>query len=198
MNQSIQSICVYCGSRPGSRPEYVRAAVELGRAFARKHVCLVYGGASVGLMGALADSVLDSGGEVVGILPRWLEDKEVGHAGLHELHIVDSMHARKARMIERSDAFIAMPGGLGTFDELFEALTWSQVGLHQKPIGLLDIGGYFEPFRALVRHAVVEGFALPEHESLFVSDSDPDALIEALGAFERPSYGSKWVEKEGP
>ena len=161
-------------------------------------MCLVYGGASVGLMGTLADAVLDGGGDVVGILPRWLEDREVGHSRLRELHIVDSMHARKQRMIERSDAFIAMPGGLGTFDELFEVLTWAQIGLHEKPVGLLDIGGYFEPFRALVRHAVKEGFVLAEHEGLFVSDPDPDNLIDALAAFERPTYGSKWVEKPAP
>lgn len=190
---------MYCGSRPGNRPEYAKAAIELGRALARRQVCLVYGGASVGLMGTLADAVLDGGGDVIGILPRWLEEKEVGHPGLRELHIVDSMHARKQRMIERSDAFIAMPGGMGTFDELFEVLTWSQVGLHQKPVGLLDINGYFEPFRAVVRHAVIEGFALPEHENLFVSEPEPDALLEALSRFERPTYGSKWVDgPKGP
>ena len=185
---------MYCGSRPGNRPEHTEAAIELGRALARKQIGLVYGGASVGLMGTLADAVLDAGGEVVGILPRWLESREVGHSRLKELHIVDSMHARKQRMIERSDAFIALPGGLGTFDELFEVLTWSQIGLHEKPVGLLDVKGYFEPFRALVRHAVTEGFALPEHEQLFLSNPDPDALIEALASFERPVYGSKWVE----
>jgi len=144
-------------------------------------------------MGTLADAVLDAGGEVIGVLPRWLESREVGHTRLKELHIVDSMHARKQRMIERSDAFVALPGGLGTFDELFEVLTWSQIGLHEKPVGLLDVEGYFEPFRALVRHAVAEGFALPEHERLFVSNPDPSALIEALETFERPVYGSKWV-----
>ncbi len=199
MRRTLGSVCVYCGSRPGARPEYREAAIELGRALARKQVTLVYGGASVGLMGAVADAALDAGGDVIGILPRWLEAKEVGHERLKELHIVDSMHTRKARMIERSDAFVALPGGLGTFDELFEVLTWAQVGLHTKPVGLLDVGGYFEPFRALVRHAVIEGFALPEHEGLFVSDPDPHELVEKLCSFERPVYGSKWVDgPKGP
>ncbi|HQY61104.1 MAG TPA: TIGR00730 family Rossman fold protein [Polyangiaceae bacterium] len=191
-------MCVYCGSRPGNRPEYSRAAVELGRALARRRIRLVYGGASVGLMGKVADAVLEGGGEVVGILPRWLEAKEVGHPRLTELHLVDTMHTRKARMIERADAFIALPGGLGTYDELFEVLTWSQVGLHEKPIGLLDVAGYFGPLRALVRHTVAEGFATSEHEGLFVSNPEPDALLDDLIRFERPIYGSKWVDGPEP
>lgn len=194
MKRTLESVCVYCGSRPGARPEYAAAAIELGRALARRKIRLVYGGASVGLMGKVADAVLEAGGDVIGILPRWLEDKEVGHTRLSELHIVDSMHTRKARMIERSDAFVAMPGGMGTFDELFEVLTWAQVGLHEKPVGLLDVAGYFDPFRAMIRHSVVEGFAQPEHEGLFVSDADPDELVEKLVRFERPVYGSKWVD----
>ncbi len=194
MRRTLASVCVYCGSRPGLRPEYTTAAIELGRALARRKIRLVYGGASVGLMGKVADAVLESGGEVVGILPRWLEVKEVGHTRLTEMHIVDSMHARKERMIERADAFVALPGGLGTFDELFEVLTWSQVGLHEKPVGLLDVAGYFAPFRAMVRHTVEEGFATSEHEGLFVSNPDPDALLDALVRFERPTYGSKWVD----
>lgn len=191
--RTLSHVCVYCGSRPGVRPEYADAAIELGRALVRRQIGLVYGGASVGSMGTLADAVLDAGGEAIGILPRWLESREVGHTRLKELHIVDSMHARKQRMIERSDAFVALPGGLGTFDELFEVLTWSQIGLHEKPVGLLDVNGYFAPFIALVRHAVAEGFALPEHERLFVVRPDPESLLDALVAFERPTYGSKWV-----
>lgn len=171
------------------------AATELGRSLARRKIRLVYGGASVGLMGRLADAVLDNGGEAVGILPRWLEDREVGHERLTELHVVESMHARKQRMIERSDAFIAMPGGFGTFDELFEVLTWSQVALHEKPIGLLDIEGFFGPFQTFVAHLVAEGFVLEGHARLFVRAPDPESMLDALAGYERPIYGGKWVDQ---
>ncbi len=170
----------------------MKAAREFGAVLARRGLGLVYGGSRVGLMGAVADGALDHGGEVVGFLPEWLVDKEIAHARLSELHVVPSMHIRKAQMESRADGFVALPGGFGTYDELFEILTWGQVGLHGKPVGALDVDGYFAPVRALLEHTVREGFALPGNESLLLCDSDPDALVEAL--FSRPldSIKPKW------
>lgn len=152
-------LCVFCGSRFGSRPVYEEAARTLGQTLARQRIGLVYGGASVGIMGALADAALAAGGEVIGVIPRGVFTREIAHAGLTKLHVVGSMHERKALMAEQSDAFLALPGGLGTYDELFEILTWRQIGLHQKPVGLLDVDGYFAPLRSVLDHAVSEGFS---------------------------------------
>jgi len=158
---------------------------------------LVYGGASVGLMGALADTVLDAGGEVIGIIPSWLTDRELGHTRLSDLRVVGSMHERKAAMAELADAFIAMPGGFGTFDELFEIVTWAQIGLHKKPVGLLDVAGFFGPVNRLFEHVIAEGFAAKEHEALVVTRATPPELVDALAAFTPPPLGPKWTDIRG-
>lgn len=154
----VRRLCVFCGSRPGRDPAFAQAARDLGAALVARRVGLVYGGASVGVMGEIANAVLAGGGHVIGVIPHGVFDREVAHTGLTELHVVRSMHERKAMMTQKSDAFLALPGGLGTFDELFEALTWSQIGIHDKPIGVLDVGGYFEPLRRLVARAKADGF----------------------------------------
>lgn len=166
-------LCVFCGSRFGARPVYEDAARELGKTLARQRIGLVYGGAGVRLMGAMADAALEAGGEVIGVIPRGVFTREVGHTKLSKLHVVGSMHERKTLMAKESDAFLAMPGGLGTYDELFEILTWRQIGLHAKPIGVLDVDGYFGPLRAILDHAVSEGF----------SDAPPVDVID--GSIER-------------
>jgi uncharacterized protein (TIGR00730 family) len=161
---------------------------------AARKLGLVYGGASVGLMGVVADAVLAAGGEVIGVLPSWLSDRELGHPGLTELRITGSMHERKAMMADLADAFIAMPGGFGTFDELFEIVTWAQIGLHNKPIGLLDVEGFFSPVHRLFEHVVAEGFAAKEHVGLIVSRAAAADLLDALSSFTPPPLGSKWTD----
>ena len=197
MSVSIHRVCVFTGSRPGQRPEYAEAARALGAALAARKIGLVYGGASVGLMGVLADGVLDAGGDVVGVIPSWLTDRELGHTRLADLRVVGSMHERKAAMAELADAFIAMPGGFGTFDELFEIVTWAQIGLHNKPIGLLDVGGFFDPVNRLLEHVVAEGFAPKEHLGLVITRPSVDALLDALLAFTPPPLGAKWTDIRG-
>ena len=179
-NPSIQSICVFCGSRMGSRPEYLESAQALGTEIARRGLTLVYGGANVGLMGAMADAALAQGGKVVGVLPGVLKSREIAHPGLTELHLVDSMHTRKAMMAERADAFIALPGGVGTFEELFEITTWAQLGIHQKPIGLLNVADFYGPLLALMRRAVDEGFVPETRAQPFVYEASPTVLLERL------------------
>ncbi len=176
----MERICVYCGSRAGTDPAYGDAARALGRCLAERGVGLVYGGASVGLMGVIADAVLDAGGEVVGVIPQLLVDKEVAHPGVSQLHVVDGMHARKALMAEFSDGFIAMPGGLGTLEELFEMLTWGQLGMHNKPCGALSVDGYYAPLVQFLDQAVSAGFVRPEHRRLLTVESEPDSLLDAL------------------
>lgn len=173
-------ICVFCGSSRGSRPAFVEAARRVGRALARDGLGLVYGGGSVGLMGALADAALAEGGQVVGVIPEALASKEIAHDGLTELHVVPDMHARKALMAARSAAFLTLPGGVGTFEEFFEVLSWATLGIHRKPMGLLQVDGYFDTLIALFDHAVREHFIRPEQvEPLLVGD-DPDELISRL------------------
>ncbi len=174
----VPRLCVFCGSRVGVRPSYLAAARELGSALARRRLGLVYGGASVGLMGALADAVLADAGEVIGVIPQGVFTREVAHTALTELHVVPSMHARKALMAQKSDAFLALPGGLGTFDELFEILTWKQIGLHAKPIGLLDVDGYFGALGGMLEQAVVEGFSEPV--PIAVVDSSVERVLDVL------------------
>ena len=164
----------------GTRPEYLAGARELGTELGRRGLTLVYGGAGVGLMGALADAVLAEGGQVVGVLPQLLQAREIAHPRLTELHLVDSMHTRKAMMAERADAFIAMPGGVGTFEELFEITTWAQLGLHHKPIGLLNVADFYGPLLALMRRAVDEGFIPEARAQPFVHDTSPGALLDSL------------------
>jgi uncharacterized protein (TIGR00730 family) len=183
---------VFCGSSAGARPEYTEAARALGQALLRRGLSLVYGGASRGLMGTVADTVLAGGGQVLGVMPRRLAGKEIVHAGLTELVVVDSMYERKRLMFERSNAFVTLPGGFGTLDELAEALTMSQLGLHAKPFGLYDVAGFFAPLVAFFDHAVAERFVRPEHRALVTVDTDPDRLLDALATAPVPSI-SKWL-----
>jgi uncharacterized protein (TIGR00730 family) len=174
------SLCVYCGSRDGDRPEYAAAADAIGTAIARRGWQLVYGGGRAGLMGRVADAALAGGARVVGIIPRSLMEREVGHAGLSELHVVETMHQRKLMMAERSDAFVALPGGLGTFEELFEVWTWRQLGYHDKPIGLLNVQGYYDPLLGFLDDTVARGFVSSTQRALLQESSDPQALLDAI------------------
>jgi uncharacterized protein (TIGR00730 family) len=185
------SLCVYCGSGLGIDGRHLEAARALGRRMAENRIRLIYGGARVGLMGALADAALAAGGKVVGILPGHLDKTEMGHRGASELHIVASMHERKSKMFEMSDAFVVLPGGFGTLDEAFEILTWRKLGLHDKPVFLVDIAGYWRPLLALVDHIVGQGFASPADRQLYTVVSDVETLIPALAAAPRPKVGSQ-------
>jgi uncharacterized protein (TIGR00730 family) len=176
----MKSVCVFCGSGLGNRQSYRDAASELGRIFALQGIRLVYGGSNVGLMGIVADACLAAGGEVTGVIPHSMTEREIAHTGLADLRIVGSMHERKALMADLSDAFIAMPGGFGTFDELFEILTWRQIRIHHKPVGLLNVDGYFAPLLALADHARDEGFLRAEHRENILVDSDPLRLLEKI------------------
>lgn len=176
-------ICVYCGSSDGADPDYIASAKQLGQAIVDSGFELVYGGANRGLMGAVADSVLDMGGRVIGIMPRSLVNLEVAHQGLTELIICESMHERKAQMADMSAQFIAMPGGLGTFEELFEIWTWSQLGLHQKPFGILNVKGYYDHLTAFLDHATREGFIKSGHRDMLAISDSPAGLLAALAAF---------------
>lgn len=191
----VKTVCVFCGSRPGARPEFLAAATELGEELARRKIGLIYGGASVGLMGAVADAVLSAGGRAVGVLPMSLQQRELGHPGLHELHLVNSMHERKALMAKRADAFIALPGGFGTFDELFEIITWGQLGLHAKPIGLMDVGGYFQPLIAMVKRGVEDGFIPQAHEQPFAVSASAKELLDRLQAGPTMQVTEKWLRR---
>lgn len=173
---------MYCGSRFGTDPRYRDAAEALGAEMARRGLGLVYGGASVGLMGAVAQGALDGGGEVIGVIPEALAGRELRHPGLTAMHTVGSMHERKARMSDLADAFVALPGGLGTLDELAEAMTWTQLGIHRKPCGLLDVAGFWGPFVAMMDGFVATGFVDPSHRALLMVEDDPGALLDALAA----------------
>lgn len=190
----MKRVCVFCGSNPGSRPIYAQTAHRLGTLLARSGVGVVYGGARVGIMGMIADSALAAGGEVIGVLPDFLFNKELAHAGLTELHIVASMHERKAKMAEYADAFIALPGGLGTFEEIFEMLTWTQLGVHKKPCGLLNVDGYYDPLRAQLDRAVEDGFLRPLHRDIAIVEEDPEALLARLRDF-IPLPAPKWLDR---
>ncbi len=190
----MQRICVFAGSNPGNRPEYREAARALAKELVACGLGVVYGGGSVGLMGVLADTVLECGGEIIGVLPRGLFRQEVAHTYLTALHEVGSMHERKALMSDLSDGFIALPGGFGTFDELFEITTWAQIGLHHKPIGLLNVAHYFDPLLALVEHASVEGFIASSHSRLLLVQENVSELVAGMISYTSPAYESKWVE----
>lgn len=178
----MKNICIYCGSSPGSRDDFRRAARQMGKALVKNKLALVYGGAGVGLMGALADTVMQSGGEVHGVIPRFLMRAEIAHAQLTKLHIVDSMHERKTLMAELSDGFIALPGGFGTLEELTEIITWSQLGIHRKPIGILNTNGYYDGLLTFLRHAVAEQFIRQHHFAALHVDADPERLLGAFTA----------------
>jgi len=183
---ALQRVCVFCGSSPGRSPGHLQAATAFGRALAARGLGLVYGGAAVGLMGALADGVLAAGGEAIGVIPQGLLEREVGHRGLSELHVVDSMHTRKRTMAELSDAFVALPGGLGTLEELFEVLTWAQLGIHDKPCGLLDVAGFYAPLLAVLDHMEREQFIRREHRALLIVETSIDALLDRLAERRMP------------
>lgn len=190
----LRSVCVFCGASPGGRPEYLAAARQVGALLARRGLTLVYGGASVGLMGAIADTVLAAGGSVFGVMPRGLGPREVTHAGLTELAVVDSLAERKQMMFARADAFITLPGGFGTLDELAEVLTMSQLGLHAKPCGLLNVAGFFDPLVAQLDRAVADRFLRPEHRALVLVDDHPERLLAALETH-RPARVGKWLDR---
>jgi uncharacterized protein (TIGR00730 family) len=173
-------VCVYAGSSPGARPQYADAARALARRLCARRRGIVFGGGRIGLMGALADEALAHGGEVIGVIPRQLVEREVAHRSLTELHVVATMHERKALMAQLADAFVALPGGIGTLEELVEMLTWAQLGLHAKPIGIVNVDGYFDSLLTFLQHAVGEGFLSPAHRELLTVESDPEALLDAL------------------
>ena len=188
-----KAVAVFCGSSMGTRPDYLRVASALGETLAVRGITLVYGGASVGLMGAVADAALAAGGSVVGVIPEALSAKEIEHRGLTELHVVGSMHARKEMMAARADAFIALPGGLGTLEELFEVWTWAMLGYHNKPCSLLDVGGYYDRLAGFLDHAVTEGFVRESYRRMLLVHDDPGALLDAIAAYEPPRV-AKWIE----
>ncbi len=191
----MRRVCVFCGSSHGARACYADAARALGTVLARRQIGLVYGGGCVGLMGVLADTVLAAGGEVVGVIPESMVPKELAHEGLTALHIVGSMHERKALMAELADAFVALPGGYGTFEEFCEILTWAQLGLHRKPCGLLNVDGYYDRLLALFDHAVAEQFVRPTHRSLVLEERDPERLLLRLAAYHAPAL-ERWIGRE--
>lgn len=190
----FRRICVFCGSSPGVRAEYLHAAHALGKLLAEQEIGLVYGGAGVGLMGALADSCLHHDGEVIGVIPQHLVDEEVAHLGLTHLRVVASMHERKAMMCDLSDGFIALPGGLGTLEELFEVWTWAQLGIHKKPVGLFNVAGFYEPLAALISRITDEGFMRAEHRDSVVLESDPETLLNRMATHLMPDLGKWWSD----
>lgn len=190
-------LCVFCGSSSGRTAVYSEAASQLGAALAYAGIGLVYGGSSVGLMGTVADATLQQQGEVIGIIPRSLWDKEVGHTGMADLRVVDSMHERKALMAELADGFIALPGGAGTLEELFEVWTWAQLGYHRKPCALLNINGYYDRLLDFLDHVVAEGFVKPVHRDMLIIEDNVDSLLAAIHAYTPPNV-VKWVNNEAP
>jgi uncharacterized protein (TIGR00730 family) len=189
----LRAVALYCGSLTGRDPRYREAAETFGRTLAGRGLDLVYGGGSVGLMGIAANAALAAGGVVVGVIPQFLLDREVGHGGVTELVVVSSMHERKSIMAARADAFVALPGGVGTLEELFETWTWTLLGLHAKPCGVLNVAGYFDPLLAFLDRMVAEGFVAPEHRDLLQVDDDPAALLDRLAA--APVVAVKWLDR---
>lgn len=192
----LKTLAVFCGSSSGASPVYVEVAKKLGEELAKRNITLVYGGASVGVMGAVADSVLNMGGKVIGIMPSFLEKREISHSSLTELIVVDSMHERKAKMAELADGFIALPGGPGTLEEFFEIFTWAQLGLHQKPCGLLNINHYYDPLIALFNHMSDEQFLHEKYRSMALVDVEPTGLLDQFNSYEPPTVKSYITEKQ--
>ncbi|MEI7025835.1 TIGR00730 family Rossman fold protein [Paenibacillus sp. y28] len=192
----MKSVCVYAGSNPGTDPDYVVQAQKLGQLIAERGYRLIYGGSKVGLMGAIADSVITHGGKVVGVMPRGLFRGEIVHRSITQLIEVDSMHERKAKMSELADGFIALPGGLGTFEELFEMLCWSQIGIHRKPIALYNTRQYYDPLMQLITHSVQEGFSGSNHLQLLCCTSDPEELLSFMETYQPPAMENKWKQLE--
>jgi uncharacterized protein (TIGR00730 family) len=188
----IRRLAVFCGSNPGARPEYIAAARSFGRLLSSRGIGIVYGGSNVGLMHALADTMLDDLGDIIGVIPRMLVDREVANKALTDLRIVDSMHERKAMMAELADGFVALPGGIGTLEEFFEVWTWAQLGMHDKPCGLLNVAGYFDPLLEFLDRAVAEKFVRHVHRQMVVVESDPSKLLARFEAYEPPRV-VKWI-----
>lgn len=191
---NLKSVCVFCGASPGARPIYREAAENLGHSLAERGLTLVYGGGAVGLMGVVADAALAAGGEVIGIIPQSLERAEIGHKGLTRLEVVDGMHARKARMAELADAFISLPGGLGTLEELFEVWTWGQLGYHAKPLGLLEVDGFYTRLTEFLDHLVAERFVREQHRTILQVSQSPGELLDLMDAWQ-PTAAPKWVDR---
>ena len=191
----MRRVCIFCGSSKGARDVYVAAARAMGAALTRRHIGLVFGGGRVGLMGVVADTVLAAGGEVIGVIPEALVAKELAHNGVGDLRVVSSMHERKALMAELADAFVALPGGYGTFEEFCEVVTWAQLGLHRKPCGLLNVEGFYDPLLAFFDHAVAERFVRPAHRALVLEEGDPERLLDRLADFQAPPM-EKWIERD--
>lgn len=192
----MKTVCVYCGSSDKMSDEYLQSARQMGAAIAKRGLTLAYGAGCTGMMGAVADGALEAGGEVIGVIPKMFTTPTLMHTSLSRLEIVGSMHVRKQRLVDISDAFIALPGGYGTFEELFEILTWAQIGLHNKPVGLLNNQHYFDPLLSAIEHARTEGFIYAEHRSLFVCDDQPDGLLNMLVQYQRPHGLEKWLTRE--
>ncbi|MFP4472132.1 MAG: TIGR00730 family Rossman fold protein [Bacteroidales bacterium] len=190
----MNSVCVFCGSAVGKNGAYTARARSLGRLLAHRNITLVYGGGNIGVMRVIADSALEAGGEVIGVMPRHIVDREIAHQEITKLHIVGSMHERKAMMAELSDAFIALPGGFGTIDELFEIMTWNQLEIISKPTGLLNVEGYFNHLMAFIDHAVEEKFVRTEHRSALIVEEDENRLLEKLEKFQ-PEKAEKWIDR---
>lgn len=190
----VKRVCVFAGANRGAREDYAQAAQQLARELVSRGIDVVYGGGKVGMMGVLADATLAAGGKVIGIIPKALLAKEVGHAGLTELRVVASMHERKAMMAELSDGFIALPGGLGTLEEFFEVLTWAQLGLHAKPCGLLNVSGYYDRLLEFLDHTVEERFVRNQHRGLVITSTSPAELLERLAAY-KPAHVEKWIDR---
>lgn len=191
----LERVSVYCGSSDDVDPSYLQAARLAGQALAAHGVTIIFGGGGTGMMGALADGALAAGGQVLGIIPRRFNNAELAHPRLTELRVVETMHERKAAMAELGQAFIALPGGYGTLEELFEILTWSQIGLHTKPVGLLNVRGYFDPLLTFIEHMRVEGFIYDEHRALLASEAEPEALLQRLEDFRPPPTLDRWVHR---
>lgn len=190
----MKSIAVFCGSSVGMRPEYITGARRLGQRLAAENLRLVYGGGNIGLMREVADAALEAGGEVVGVMPRLIVDKEIAHTGVTELIIVNSMHERKAKMAELADAFVALPGGFGTIDELFEIMTWNQLEIINKPVGLLNISGFFDKLLDYIHHAVAERFVRSEHARNLIVEADEALLLHKIRTFQ-PTHAEKWIDR---
>ena len=193
----MKSICVYCGSADHVHPDYLLAARQMGEILARRGLTLIYGGGRTGLMGALADGVLESGGQVIGVIVESMNTPALAHPGVTRMEVTPLIHQRKARMYELADAYIALPGGYGTLDELFETLTWAQIGVHAKPVGLLNVSGYFDPLLAMLDRAEKEGFVFPEHRQSLLCASDPGALLDAMKNHEPPVEAVKRWMRQG-
>lgn len=192
----MKTICVYCGSSDKIKPAFIQAAYELGKVIASKGLQLVYGAGSTGLMGAVANGTLENGGRVIGVIPELFNTPRLAHQGLTRLEVVEDMHQRKARLADLADAFVALPGGFGTLEELFEILTWAQIGLHQKPVGLLNIFQYYDPLIEMINRANLEGFIYQEHQGLFVAADDPHTLLEALANHNHPDGLERWLTRD--